>query len=301
MDTPIWLQQFERIADRPPIAPREPLWLAASGGLADGLGTVAPKSPLAVPADPPVGTKTEIGPNAPTVPIGPIGPIGSIEPPLARRLRDAGLPLDAHADGWRIDGEPNASLARIARWLADHGLAARWRGELLAVADEAGTPHAVIERAAVRPLGIATWAVHLVGHTADGAVWVQQRALDKATDPGRWDTLMGGQVAAGETIELALERETWEEAGLRLADLDAVQRYGRLLFRRPLPEGYMVERIEMVEAVVRDGHVPVNQDGEVHRFEHLAPAALRERLASGAFTLEASLVLARWLQRHSRL
>jgi len=28
------------------------------------------------------------------------------------------------------------------------------------------------------------------------AIWVQQRALDKANDPGLWDTLMGGMVSA---------------------------------------------------------------------------------------------------------
>ena len=41
-----------------------------------------------------------------------------------------------------------------------------------------------------------------------------------------------------------------------------------------------------------EGAVPCNQDGEVERFECLDPDALEERLASGAFTLEASLILA---------
>ena len=66
----------------------------------------------------------------------------------------------------------------------------------------------------MRPLGITTHAVHLVGWTPDGAVWVQQRAHDKATDPGLWDTTMGGLVTAGESIAATLMRETEEEAGL---------------------------------------------------------------------------------------
>ena len=41
-----------------------------------------------------------------------------------------------------------------------------------------------VERGVVRVLGITTYAVHLVGSRRDGAVWVQQRAFDKATDPG---------------------------------------------------------------------------------------------------------------------
>jgi hypothetical protein len=54
----------------------------------------------------------------------------------------------------------------------------------------------------------------------------------------------------------------------------------------------MVERIDWFHATVPDGMVPQNQDGEVERFELLAPEALLERLAHGAFTPEATLVLA---------
>ena len=41
----------------------------------------------------------------------------------------------------------------------------------------------------------------------------------------------------------------------------------------------------------------MNQDGEVERFECLAPEALLERLAAGQFTLEAALMLAASLRR----
>jgi hypothetical protein len=62
----------------------------------------------------------------------------------------------------------------------------------------------------VRPLGIATRAVHLVGVCADGSIWVQQRSEDKANNPGMWDTLMGGMVSAADGLAEALARETWE-------------------------------------------------------------------------------------------
>jgi hypothetical protein len=55
----------------------------------------------------------------------------------------------------------------------------------------------------------------------------------------------------------------------------------------------MVEHIDVYEAVVPDGLRPRNLDGEVERFECLAPPALARRLAEGAFTLEAALMLAR--------
>jgi len=227
--------------------------------------------------------------------------VGSIEAPLAERMREAGLPLRAVSGGWQVEGTPDASLALLAQWLHEHGLAGRWRNELLAVTLESGTPVAAIERAAVRPLGIATQAVHLVGRTADGKVWVQQRALDKGTDPGLWDTLMGGLMSAGESVALTLERETWEEAGLRIADLSAVAAYGGFTVRRPVDGGYMVEHTHLIEATLPAGRVPTNQDGEVQRFECLDLAALLQRLQGGEFTLEAALALAHWPPVHTHL
>ena len=71
----------------------------------------------------------------------------------------------------------------------------------------------------------------------------------------------------------------------------------RITIRRPVSEGYMVEHIDVFEAVLPDGIEPVTQDGEVERFECLPPAALVERLTEGDFTLEAALMLAASLRR----
>ncbi|MEO7336024.1 MAG: NUDIX hydrolase, partial [Caldimonas sp.] len=126
--------------------------------------------------------------------------IGSIEPDVARRIFAAGLPLRRIGDGWTLAGPVDDALRALAGWLSDEKLGGRWRGELLDVVDDGGNRHGSIERAAVRALGIATHAVHLIGRRPDGAVWIQQRARDKAVDPGLWDTIMGGLVSSGETI-----------------------------------------------------------------------------------------------------
>jgi len=255
-----WFAQQRARADAAPALPREALWLDAAGAQ-----------------------------------------IGSIEPGLAQRFVAAGLPLQYSAQCWRVTGAPDAALAQIARWMHTNGLGGRWRDELLAVTDAHGQVLGHIERAAVRPLGITTFAVHLVAHAEQGGTWVQQRALDKATDPGLWDTAMGGLVAGGESVMQALERETWEEAGLRLAELCGVASLGRITIRRPVDaHGYMVEHIDAFEAAVPAGVVPVNQDGEVERFECVSRAALVERLQAGAFTLEATVILAAWLGRRGR-
>ena len=257
-----WLQAARAVCDAPPSRPREPLRVSGA------LSTIA-------------------------------SAIGSIEASLAQRAVEAGLLLHRDRSGWliaaAIGDDLDAALARIARWLAAEGLGGTWRDELLRVTGAAGEPVGSIERAAVRALGIATTAVHLIGRAADGAVWVQQRAFDKAVDPGCWDTLMGGMVSADESIDATLARETREEAGLRIADLHALRRCGELTVRRPVADGYQIERIVLFEATLPAGLVPINQDGEVAAFECLSAEALAQRLQAGAFTPEAGLMLGEWL------
>lgn len=198
--------------------------------------------------------------------------------------------------GWLLDGDVTEGLNRLATALHQAGLAGAWRQEQLAVRDAHGLCVGTIERAAVRPLGIATRAVHLVGQALDGRFWVQQRALDKANDPGKWDTLMGGMVSSADTPEAALVRETWEEAGLHVADLQGLCHGGCLTVRRPTSDGdgagYMVENIDWYVCTVPGGVKPINQDGEVAQFALVDTVQLLEDLSGGAFTLEAALILA---------
>jgi hypothetical protein len=63
----------------------------------------------------------------------------------------------------------------------------------------------------------------------------------------------------------------------------------------------MVEHIHMFAAVVPESMWPVNQDGEVERFECLGVDELWQRLRGDAFTLEAALILVQWLQRNGGL
>jgi 8-oxo-dGTP pyrophosphatase MutT (NUDIX family) len=230
--------------------------------------------------------------------------IGSVEPALLQalwaktpnwrdrlRLVDTASPVHAELSGAHL----TALLAELAGALRDAGLAHAWRNEQLPVRSSDGSELGTIERAAVRPLGIATRAVHLCGTAPDGAHWVQLRSMTKATDPGRWDTLVGGMVAAGQSVLGALERETWEEAGLQLARLGELAPGGVVTVRGPSAAGamaYTVETIDWYFCVVPEGVTPLNQDGEVERFERLAPDMLRERLLAGGFTAEAEVLLA---------
>lgn len=107
---------------------------------------------------------------------------------------------------------------------------------------------------------------------------------------------MGGMVSAADTLAQALERETWEEAGLRLDQLHDLRHAGHLLIQRPSggadDVGYTVERIDWFSATLPEGLAPENQDGEVERFDCVDVGQLRADIAAARYTLEAALILA---------
>ena len=222
--------------------------------------------------------------------------IGSVEPGFFPYAGFAGNGLvRGSGAGWHVEGEDlSQSLASIANLMRERRLTHVWRDELLAVRNETGEVLGSIERAAVRPLGMPTHAVHLVGVDAQGRHWMQKRAASKPTDPGLWDTLVGGMVPASDTVPQALERETWEEAGLRMEQLHDVQYGGQVVTRRPageVPHGYVVEVLDWYRCVLPQGLAPANQDGEVAEFRALSADEVARRLQAGEFTLDAAAIL----------
>ena len=222
--------------------------------------------------------------------------IGSVEPGFFPFAGFAGNGwVRGSASGWHVEGDDlSQSLAHIANLLRERRLAHVWRDELLAVRNETGEVLGVVERAAVRPLGVPTHAVHLVGLDPEGRHWVQRRAMSKPTDPGLWDTLVGGMVPASDTVPQALERETWEEAGLRLGEVHDVRYGGQVVTRRPsgeVPHGYVVEVLDWYACTVPAGMQPANQDGEVEEFRTMDAEEAAQRLQAGEFTLDAAGIL----------
>src|SRR5690606_23139884 len=155
-----------------------------------------------------------------------------------------------------------------------------------------------IERAAVRPLGLLTKAVHLNAWSPDGRLWIARRSSSKSTDPGLWDTLVGGLVGAGESLDLALLRESNEEAGLEAADLESRSPL-RIILRmhRRLPEGYQVEDVLVSDCVLAESVQPRNLDGEVSEIRLVGMDELQALIEAGEFTREAELVVLDGLQK----
>lgn len=265
----LWLSQLTRSANRPPATPRLPLWYGDYV-----IGSAA----------------TEL-----------------FESVLSHADTLDGLVRAHHSPeagpAWQVQGELTASLNHIALALHQAPVASvvrRWRNEQLAVMDPKGETLGTVERGAVRALGIPTRSVHLTARHVDGRYWIQQRAHNKSTDPGRWDTLMGGMVSAADTVATALERETWEEAGVRMDQLIQLRAGGTIALRMPDndtdPIGYVIEDLHWFKAVLLPDVEPVNQDGEVAQFKLVDQATLLAMLESNAFTTDASLILAQCLR-----
>ena len=74
------------------------------------------------------------------------------------------------------------------RWLQlrQVGRCGPWRDEQLAVTNVQGAVVGTVERGAVRVLGIATRAVHLVGLAPDGRMWVAAALAHQTQSPRQW-------------------------------------------------------------------------------------------------------------------
>jgi 8-oxo-dGTP pyrophosphatase MutT (NUDIX family) len=261
----IWLAQLQASINQPPSAPRVPLlWAGHHVGSVDAEAFAA--------------FVAEAG--------------------VSDAVRFEAVPSPA----WYLLGSPSEALRPLANTMRQFGyaqVARLWRNEQLAVHSATGELVATVERGAVRALGISTHGVHLHGYTTGNRIWIQQRALDKKTHPGLWDTLMGGMVSAGDSLERALERETMEEAGLRLEQVQDLRHVGSFTMRLPnAPDNgleYVVERIDWYECLVPDDVIPVNTDGEVQQFNLVSQEELCRMLLGGVFTTEAAMILGRWM------
>ncbi len=203
--------------------------------------------------------------------------------------------------------ERNSTLAAINQTLRQQGLIQAWRDEDFALPDPTeGQPLARIERASARFWGSLTHGAHATGWVPgpDGrpaALWIAQRAFNKATDPGAHDNLIGGGVPWGQSPLDTLLREGWEEAGLPLDVMRRAQPGRVITLRHDIREGLMWEHVHSHDLPLQPGETPVNQDGEVHAFT-LLPVADALALAAGSLmTTDAALVTLDFALRHRLL
>jgi 8-oxo-dGTP pyrophosphatase MutT (NUDIX family) len=221
--------------------------------------------------------------------------------PDGLQVNEAGVELQAEAP--RL----SALLAQLNAALRALGLIRAWRDEPFALFDpHDGSRLATMERASARFWGTLTLGAHANGYVADASgrpthLWIAQRSMSKATDPGKFDNLIGGGVPEGQSPSQALVREGWEEAGLQPEQMAAVRAGSVLCLKRDIEEGLQFEWLYAYDLQLPRTLAPQNQDGEVAGFRCLP---LDEALALAAgeqMTVDAALVTLDFALRHALL
>ncbi len=194
------------------------------------------------------------------------------------------------------------AMATIASRLAARGVLTPWRDELYEIrASEEDRALFCMERSAVRFFGFTAQAVHVNGLVREGRevrMWIAERSADKAIDPNMYDTLVGGGIARGLSVEQTLVKEAWEEAGIAASLARQAQKAGTLKVCREVPDGLHVEVIHVFDLWLPADFQPCNQDGEVAGFRALGQEEVAAELSGDArYTVDAALVTIDCLSR----
>jgi 8-oxo-dGTP pyrophosphatase MutT (NUDIX family) len=209
----------------------------------------------------------------------------------------------------QLDNEEKrtAALDRVARVLADEGRLTAWRDERYTVGP-AYEPWFLIERAAARFFGVKTSAAHVNGVVEEGSeqrMWLARRSPAKAIDPGMLDNLVGGGIAAKQSIAQTVLKESWEEAGIPESLARCALIAAALDICREQPDGLQRETIFVHDLTLPPSFVPANRDGEAveHRLVSLNDAAtlIANREGADVVTADASLVILDFLLRHDMI
>jgi len=196
-----------------------------------------------------------------------------------------------------------AAVAEVLEALAVAGDIEGWRAEEVPVMAQGGdAPLCKIERAACALFGVRAWGVHMNGYVRrdDGLyLWVATRARAKTTYPGMLDnTVAGGQPVGIGPYENMI-KECAEEAGIPFDIAMNLRCAGAISYRRQTSKGIEPDQAFCYDLELPADFTPVNQDGEIDKFELWPIQAVAERVRDGAdFKFDCNLVIIDFLIRH---
>jgi len=218
--------------------------------------------------------------------------IGWLRPELAARL--AGWPRVFSAGPEKVVLVQPDELPAIVETLAEEGFIPGWRNERYRIGELFE-----IERAAARPFGLATQAVHVNGIVGDG-MWLARRSRTKPTDPGMLDNLVGGGINAALSLQETLVKEAWEEAGIPAELARRAMPGAKVELLREVAEGVQCETIHVYDLDLPRDFTPQNQDGEVAELKLVSLEEARRLIVeTDELTVDAALVALDFFSRRS--
>jgi isopentenyldiphosphate isomerase/intracellular septation protein A len=97
--------------------------------------------------------------------------------------------------------------------------------EWLPLVDEEGK---ILGRAPRKVVHAHSMLLHPVVHLHvfhQGKLYLQKRPLHKLVQPGKWDTAVGGHIGYGEPVDASLQREAYEEIGIKNFKAQLIAQY----------------------------------------------------------------------------
>lgn len=98
-----------------------------------------------------------------------------------------------------------------------------------------------MQRGGVCPKGLCRLVVHLCIFNKKGEMLIQQRQSTKKSWPNAWDITLGGCAVKGETSKQAIERELFEELGIKY-DFSNERAYLTINFDNGFDDFYLIEQ-----------------------------------------------------------
>lgn len=117
--------------------------------------------------------------------------------------------------------------------------------------------------------------VHACIFNSKGEMLIQQRQPFKSGWSNMWDITVGGSAIAGETSQTAIEREIFEEIGLKI-NLQNVQPHLTINFDSGFDDVYLIERDINIDSLVL-------QYEEVQQVKWAALDEILQKLNDGTF------------------
>jgi isopentenyldiphosphate isomerase len=117
--------------------------------------------------------------------------------------------------------------------------------------------------------------VHMHVFNSDGELYLQKRPAFKLIQPNKWDTAVGGHIAAGESVDLSLKREAFEEIGLKDFEVKPFKQY---VWESEVEREFVIGFV----AVTNTRPVPDTDEVEEGRFWKLDE--IEENIGKGIFT-----------------